>query len=466
MRQNTFEGLLSMFRCFNFAAILLVGGVLVSSSMALASDDATQSKPSAGMLRYPDVSKSHIVFSYAGDLWKVSRDGGTATPLASPPGQELFPRFSVDGQTIAFVGNYEGDQDIYTIDLNGGTAKRITYHPATEILCDWTADGRIIFSTNGHAGLRRLPQLYTVSAAKPFARQLGIPYGTNGSLHKDGKWLAYTPHSRDNRTWKRYRGGMASDVWLYNLETNESRQVTDWEGTDSLPMWHGDTIYYLSDNGPEQRLNIWAFDINSNDRRQVTEFKDFDCKWPSVGPGADGEGEIVLQNGANLWLVNLKNGNTQTVDVTIPGDRKMVRSTKVDASKYIQSGDVSPSGKRVVIEARGDIWSVPVKKGSPRNMTRTSGVAERMPSWSPDGQWITYFSDKTGEYELYVTQSDGRGETKQLTSDGKAYRYNPVWSPVSKRSPLPIKQETFSFTRLSPRKQSSLTPTLMQHNRT
>ena len=391
-----------------------------------------QTTPSAGMLRYPDVSQSHIVFSYAGDLWIVDREGGTAVPLASPEGSELFPRFNAAGDKIAFVGNYEGDRDLYTIDVQGGNAERLTYHPADEVLCDWAADGKLVFSSNGHSGLGRVSQLFTISESMPYATPLAVPYGTNGAVSADGKWLAYTPHSRDTRTWKRYRGGMASDIWLFNLETHESKQVTDWEGTDSLPMWHGDKLYYLSDNGEQQRLNIWVYDVANDSHEQVTDFADFDCKWPSIGPGTAGQGEIVLQNGSNIWLVDLATGDQTTVEITIPGDRPAVRARSVDVSEFVQSGDVSPSGKRAVVEARGDIWTLPIKNGSPRNLTRTDGVAERMPSWSPDGRWIAYFSDATDEYELYVTQSDGRGETRQLTSDGNAWRYNPVWSPDSK----------------------------------
>ena len=388
--------------------------------------------PSAGMLRYPDISDSHIVFSYAGDLWIADRSGGVASPLASPAGAEMFPRFNAAGDTIAFIGNYDGDRDVYTIARDGGSANRVTYHPANEVLCDWTPDGSLLFSSNGLAGLGRQSQLFTISSDKPHPAQLPVPYGTNGAVSEDGKWLAYTPHSRDTRTWKRYRGGMASDVWLYNLETNEAKQVTDWEGTDSLPMWHGEKLYYLSDNGPQERLNIWEYDVANDTHRQVTDFADFDCKWPSMGPGTEGQGEIILQNGPHLWLVDLATGDRSTVDIQIPGDRPAVRPKNVDVSEFIQSGDISPSGKRATVEARGDIWTLPIKNGSPRNLTKSNGSAERMPSWSPDGQWIAYFSDATGEYELYVTQSDGRGETKQLTRDGNAWRYNPVWSPDSK----------------------------------
>ena len=392
-----------------------------------------QNRPSGGMMRYPDVSKSHIVFSYANDLWMVDRDGGVATPLASPQGREINPRFSPDGKTIAFTGNYEGNTDVYTIPVSGGVAERITWHPSAELVCDWMPDGKsLLYSSNGIAGLGRQSQLFTVSADKPLPEKMPVPYGSNGTVSDDGNWLAYTPHSRDTRTWKRYRGGMASDVWLFHLKDKTSKQITDFEGTDSLPMWQGESVYYLSDDGPESRLNIWKYDTKSEEREQVTKFADFDCKTPAIGPGPDGDGEIVFSNGADLKLLDLKSGESKTVSVTIPGDRPKLRAQRIDASEFITSGDISPKAKRVCVQARGDIWTLPAEKGVARNLTKTPGVAERTPSWSPDGRWIAYFSDKTGEYELFVTQSDGRGETKQLTKDGKCFRYDPVWSPDSK----------------------------------
>lgn len=417
---------------FGFGKHLLAPLTLLAIALSPATAFA-QNKPSGGMMRHPDVSKSHIVFSYANDLWIVDRDGGVATPLASPKGREGFPRFSPDGQTIAFTGNYEGNTDVYSISINGGVAERITYHPSAELVCDWMPDGKsVIYSSNGVAGLGRQPQLFTVSAEKPLPKQMPVPYGSNGTVSEDGNWLAYTPHSRDNRTWKRYRGGMASDVWLFHLKDKTSKRITDFEGTDSLPMWQGDSVYYLSDNGPEARLNIWKYDTKSGAREQVTKFTDFDCKTPAIGPGPDGDGEIVFSNGADLKLLDLKSGESKTVSVTIPGDRPRLRPQRVDASDFITAGDISPKAKRVCVEARGDIWTLPAEKGVARNLTKTPGVGERTPSWSPDGRWIAYFSDATGEYELYVTQSDGRGETKQLTDDGKCFRYDPVWSPDSK----------------------------------
>jgi tricorn protease len=198
---------------------------------------SAQNEPSGGMMRYPDVSEEHIVFVYANDLWIVDREGGTAMPLASPAGSERFPRFSPDGKSIAFSGNYEGDTDIYVVPTAGGVAERWTYHPANETVCDWTPDGKsVLYSSNGMAGLGRISQLFTISLDEPLPKQLPVPYGTNGAISEDKKWIAYTPHSRDGRTWKRYRGGMASDIWLYQLKNDESKKITEFEGTDSLPM--------------------------------------------------------------------------------------------------------------------------------------------------------------------------------------------------------------------------------------
>ncbi|MHB0956597.1 MAG: S41 family peptidase [Pirellulaceae bacterium] len=388
--------------------------------------------PAGRMLRYPDVGKTHIAFSYANDLWLVPRGGGEAVPVTSPAGFEESPRFSPDGETLAFVGNYDGGRDIYTIPVKGGVPQRRTYHPADELLCDWMPDGAIMYSTNGFSGLARLLQLYCISEKDPLPTKLPVEYGTNGAISPDGEYLAFTPYNADARTWKRYRGGMASDIWLYHLKNQTAKQITDWEGTDSLPMWHAQTVYYLSDAGPEHRLNIWAYDTATGARRQVTDFSAYDVKWPSIGPGDHGQGEIVFQYASDLYLLDLETGKPQVVAVTIPGDRPQVMPRSVNAADFITSGDLSPAGERVVLEARGDIWSLPAKNGSPRNMTNSSGAAERMPSWSPNGRWIAYLSDLTGEYELYIKQSDGKGETRRLTNDGQSFRYSPTWSPDSK----------------------------------
>jgi tricorn protease-like protein/C-terminal processing protease CtpA/Prc len=408
--------------------LTIVGTAIGASPAALAQDDARHS----GMFRYPDVSKNDIVFVYANDLWVVDRKGGQARPLASPAGQERFPRFSPDGKSVAFEGNYEGDRDIYTVSVDGSTPYRVTHHPGNERLLDWNADGSLLFSFNALSGTPAQQRIFTVSPEGGLPEALNIPYGAVGAINDDGDWLAYTTDSRDFRTWKRYRGGLATDIWLYNESTNESKKITDWEGTDTSPMWHKDKVYYLSDEGDQGRLNIWSYDTRSGNHKQITKFEDNDVKFPSMGPGSNGNGEIVFQLGSKIHLLDLRNERVSDVEITIPGARESLRPKTVNAMNLMASGGISSTGKRGVVEARGDIWTVPAENGPVRQMTSTSEFAERSPSWSPSGKWIAYFSDQDGEYELYITQSDGKGETRQLTDGNKTYFMSSQWSPDSK----------------------------------
>lgn len=405
------------------ARIVAASGLPVSTQQAqLDSDDY------AGMLRFPAVSDEHVVFAYGNDLWLVPREGGQAVPLASPPGQELFPRFSPEGDHIVFQGNYDGDRDLYTLPIGGGVPERLSHHPANEQPNQWHDSG-ILYHKSGTAGLGRQQEVYRVSAEGGLPERMPVPYGANGVLSEDGQWIAYTPVQRDARTWKRYRGGMASDIWLFNINTNESRQITEWEGTDSLPMWHDGAVYYVSDAGPEHRLNIWSYDVASGERNQVTNFTDNDVKFPSIHSGENAA--IVFSLGENLHLLDIEANEVSQVQVTIPGARPAVRSRTVDAAQIIQAGGISSTGKRVVVEARGDIWTIPAENGPPRQLTDSSRWAERNPSWSPSGRWIAYASDESGEYNIHVVQSDGGTEPRQLTDmDGK-YWMSMAWSPDS-----------------------------------
>lgn len=405
---------------------------------------AADIRPDATMLQFPDIGKDTIVFVYANDLWEVPVSGGQARRLASPPGPEMFPRYSPDNKTIAYVGNYDGNRDLYTIAAEGaGVSQRVTHHPSGEMLCDWMPDGSsLIFYTNGLGGLARQVQLFTVGAKGGLPSKMPVPYGATGAVSADGEWLAYTPHTTDFRTWKRYRGGMATDIWLFNLKNNSAKKITDWEGTDTQPMWHpgrADRLYYVCDQGPEHRLNVWSYDVSSGERKQVTTFEEFDCKFASIGPGPKGTGTIVLQNGAGLFTLDCNDRTTKRVDVVIPGDRPTLRDQVVNFADFIVASSVSPTGKRIAVEARGDIWTLPAEKGATMNLTHSSNAAERDPIWSPDGKTIAYLSDETGEYELYVRNADGKGEARKLTTSGEngasaaMYRFMRAWSPDSKK---------------------------------
>ncbi len=397
---------------------------------------AEQASAIRGLCRYPDVSADSIAFVYGNDVWIVPKHGGVARPFASPRGYEGSPRFSPDGRSVAFRASYDQGTDLYTMPIEGGIPFQVTHHPAAEGLCEWTPDGHgLVFMTAALEGLDRVQKLYTVPATGGLPAKLPVPYGTNGSIDRTGEWLAYTPHSTDQRTWKRYRGGMATDVWLYNLRTGESRRITDWEGTDTLPMWHGRKVYFLSDRGEREghTLNVWSYDLDSGRTAQVTQLDTHDVRWPSIGPDDASPGEIVFQHGDRIRLLNLGSGVSSAVDIVVPGDRETLRVALQNAADTMQGASISPTGKRAAIVARGDIWSAPAENGTPRNLTRTSGVFERDAEWSPDGRSIAYFSDASGEYELWVMPADGQGVGRQVTKDGSAFRTSIAWAPDSKR---------------------------------
>jgi len=402
--------------------------IAVGIALILFVSAATAATPHAGMLRYPDVSETHIAFRYANDIWTVPREGGVASPLASPVGNESFPKFSPDGETITFMANYDGNYDIYTIPTEGGTPFRVTHHPNSERPVGWTPGGEIIFWVYGMSDHAKTVQLYTVPPEGGLPEQLPVPYGWNASISDDGKWLAYNPFATDYSTWKRYQGGRAPDIWLFNLRDHSSEKITDWEGADTFPMWHGDELYYVSDAGPAHRLNVWVYDTGTQRSRQITKHRDYDVKWASIGPDA-----VVYQYGAELRLLDLESERGSSVDVRIPGDHTRVRPQLFNATDELHEGGISATGMRAVVEARGDIWTIPAENGMPRSITRTDDSVERNPTWSPDGKWIAYTSDESGEYEIYIAQSDGRGETKKLTNRKGSYIEGLNWSPDSEK---------------------------------
>jgi len=410
----------------------------VTSPARAADPSGTDIRPDARMLRYPDVSATHIAFVYADDIWLVPREGGDASPLASPAGPELFPRFSPDGSRLAFMGNYDGNRDLYVLPVLGGIAARVTHHPATEWLSDWTPDGQELLFASSHASplAGRQPQIFRVRAEGGLPERLPVPEGGNGAISPDRRWLAYTPVPFDFRTWKRYQGGTAMDVWLFDLQDKTSRRMTDWAGTDTQPMFNGGRIYYLSDAGPSHLLQIWSFEPASGVRSQVTDLPDFDVKWPAIGPGPDGRGEIVFQHGSRLMLLDLRTREAREVKVTIPGDRPTLRPRTLDVAASTTGWDLSSTGKRALVEARGDVWTLPAEHGAPRNLTHSDDANDRLPAWSPDGRWVAYLSDRDGEYEVWLSPSDGSGPPRQLTDGHAAFFSGLTWSPDSKRLSL------------------------------
>lgn len=403
-----------------FVAATLVLLTLISSLPSPAQLDAR-------MMRTPDISTTQIVFAYAGDLWLVPLDGGTAVRLSSPKGEELFPRFSPDGTTIAYSANYDGNTDVYVISKSGGMPVRVTSHGNPDRVIGWYPDGKhILFASSMFSGRQRFNQFFSVSPEGGLPQQLPLPYAEMGSFSSDGKKLAYTYITQAFRTWKRYRGGWAPDVHIFDLEKGTDENITNNNASDEFPMWHGNRIYFLSDRGKEDRSNIWVYDIPTKQSRQITHFTDTDIHFPSLGPPG-----IVFESGGDLYLLDLATEKEHEVPVKVVTDEITVLPHSDNATSLIREFSISPDGKRGVFEARGDIFSVPAENGPVYNITRSSGSAERYPAWSPDGKLAAYWSDRSGEYELTVLDFEKRTETS-ATSYGPGYRYHLFWSPNSK----------------------------------
>ena len=396
---------------------------------ALAFATTSYAQIDARMLRYPAVSKTQIAFVYAGDIWLVSKEGGSAFRLTSSPGEESFPRFSPDGSKVAYSASYDGNVDVYVVPSGGGEPARLTHHPMADRVVGWTPDGtRVLFASGRESGRQRYNQFYTVAATGGLPEKLVVPYGEFGSYSPDGRQFAYMPMAQDFRNWKRYRGGWSPDIWLFDLNTKAAKNITSNPANDAQPMWIGGTIYFISDRGPNERNNIWAHDVKAGTSRQVTQFADFDITFPSLGP--DG---IVFQAGGRLYFLDVPSGKQREVPVRVVTDETTLRPRTTKVDNLIQWAAVSPTGKRALFAARGDVFTAPAEFGPVVNASRTSGVAERYPRWSPDGKTLAYWSDRTGEYELTVRPADASGEEKKITSFGAGFRYAPYWSPDSRK---------------------------------
>ena len=378
------------------------------------------------LMRYADASKDNIVFTYEGDLWLVSINGGTAHRITRSDGGEVFAKFSPDGSKLAFTANYDGGSDVYVMDANGSAPKRLTYHPAQDMVLDWYPDGKHILFRSTREYPYRAQMLYKVSIDGGMPEKLPVDRAGLASLSPDAKQIAYNRNSREFRHWKRHQGGTAQDIWMGSLEDRNYQKITSFVGTDNFPMWSGNAIYFNSDR-EDGTMNIYKYDLTTKKPLRLTPYKDFDVKWPSLGVN-----QIVYQYDGSLYLLDLSTGSIQKINIEIPSDAVLTREAFIKNSAYVGGFGLSPKGSRVVMDIRGEIVNLPAKEGVSYQVTRSSASREKNPVWSPDGKQIAFFSDKSGEEELYLANPDGSGQWRQITHNGSQFRTNPVWSPDGK----------------------------------
>lgn len=406
------------------------------AAFSLAFRMGANAQDEARLMRFPDINNNLIAFVYAGDIWTVDSNGGEARRLTSHAGQELFPKISPDGKWIAFSGEYSGSRQIFVMPSNGGTPKQLTFYNSVgampprggfdDVPLDWTSDSKnILFRANRTPFGDRNGKYFLASIDGGLEKPLPIVNGGFAVLSPDSKKICFTPVDREFRTWKRYKGGRASDLWIYDLDKNTSEQITDFTGTDQIPTWFGDNIYFASDR--DLKLNIYQYNTSTKALKQLTTHTDFDCMWPS------GEnGQMVYENGGYLYKLNLQTGKEEKVNVSIHFDNPNMVPYYKNVKEFVQAYEISPTGKRALISARGDIFSVPAENGPIYNLTNSQGIREIYPRWSPDGKYISYFSDAAGEYEIYLLENKKGATPKQLTSGSTAWKYDSEWSPNSK----------------------------------
>jgi tricorn protease len=379
------------------------------------------------LLQKPTLSRTDIVFVFAGDLWIVPRAGGQAKRLTSSPGIETNPAFSPDGSQIAFTGEYDGNMDVFVMPAAGGVPKRLTWHPTADAVLGWTPDGRRVVFTSGRNAYSRFSELFTAGLDGGLEEKLPLPMGYEAAFSPDGKRLAYVPLPRAFTAWKRYRGGRTTPVWIAGLADSVIEKVPRPNSNDFNPMWVGNKVYFLSDR--DGAVSLFSYDLKSKTVSRAVENRGLDLKSASAGPDA-----IVYEQFGGLNLYDPKSGRTSPVPITVSGDMPEVREHFVPVGGRLTSAGLSPGGARAVFEARGEIITVPAEKGDPRNLTNTTGVMEREPAWSPDGKTIAYFSDESGEYMLHLKPQTGAGEAVKIAlGETPTFYSNPRWSPDSKK---------------------------------
>lgn len=396
------------------------------------------SQDESRLLRFPAIHGDQVVFSYAGDLYTVAKTGGMARKLTNDDGYELFARFSPDGGKLAFTAQYDGNTEVYLMDAQGGVPERLTYTATlgrddisdrmgpNNIVMTWKDDAQIVFRSRKQSFNSFKGQLFLANTDGGLPEELPLPAGGFCSYSPDGKKLAYNRVFREFRTWKYYRGGMADDIWIYDFKTKETVNITNNEAQDIFPMWFGNEIYFLSDR--DRIMNMFVYNTETGETTKVTNYTEYDVKFPSLG-----DNSIIFENGGFLYNFDMESQKAVKIPVTIAEDMLGSRDEYKDASKFIDGWAVSPDGKRLTLGARGDVWTVPTGTGITKNLTASSGVHDRDAEWSPDGKYISFISDRTGEDELYIQNQDGSSEAIALTQGSSNYKYSPIWSPDSKK---------------------------------
>ncbi|HVN76394.1 MAG TPA: S41 family peptidase [Thermoanaerobaculaceae bacterium] len=377
-------------------------------------------------IRYPDINGNRVVFAAEGDLWIASDTGGVARRLTTHPGTEYFPRFSPDGKWIAFTGEYDGNQDVFVIPAEGGEPRRLTWHPGPDQVVGWTPDGaKVLFRSRAEN-----PQAWELFAVKidgSDPEKLPVGWAARIDIDPDSGMWAFNRVTSEGRTWKRYRGGMASDIWVGRPEKADFRKVGDFDGPQEFPMWHGGRIYFLCDEGGTN--NIWSMKPDGSDRRRHTDFKEWDARWPAMSR----DGRIAFTLGADLEVFNAADDSVRKIDAEIPSDRILTRERYPEAARTLTWFDIAPKGDRVAIVTRGEAFAVPVKDGPTMPVTHGSGARESFASFSPDGKRLVYVTDAPGEDEIRSVDAWGRGEPRVVKPAGTSgYLFAPAWSPDGK----------------------------------
>jgi tricorn protease len=400
--------------------------VLILSLLTIVSAVIVAAEETPLLATWPTVNQTSITFSYGGYLWTVPRSGGDARQLTTG-GHETMPIYSPDGKWIAFRGQYDGNGDVFVIPADGGEPRRLTWHPGQDTPVGWTPDGKKVLFTSARQAYADFERLYTVPIEGGVPESLPMWRGESASFSPDGSRIAYVPNIKWQESWKRYRGGQTTPIYIVRLRDLQLEKLPRENSNDDDPVWIGDTIYFLSDrNGP---VTLFAYDTKTKAVKQVLENHGFDLKSLNGGPDV-----LVYEQFGGVYLFDPKSGKSTHVAIKVTGDLPATRPHWVKVGDKIQNAAISPTGARAAFEARGEILTVPGEKGDIRNLTRTTAAAERDPAWSPDGKWIAYFSDESGEYALHLRDQSGLGEVKKINlGNPSSFFYSPTWSPDSKK---------------------------------